>query len=132
MSALSDLYQEYIECLNNQRWHELENYVDRNVAYNGQIVGLAAYREARENEFREIPDLQFSVSILVCDEKMVASRLDFDISPIGKFLGMPVNGRRISFSEHAFYEFDKRKIVTVWSVIDKAAIQAELPKRHSL
>ena len=56
----------------------------------------------------------------------VASRLLFDCSPKGIFMGLPVNGRRISFSENVFYAFSGGRIRSVWSVIDKAAIEAQL------
>jgi predicted ester cyclase len=37
-----------------------------------------------------------------------------------------VNGRKVSFTENVFYEFRNGKIVQVWSVIDKAAIEGQL------
>jgi predicted ester cyclase len=125
-SKLADVYQGYINCLNAQDWQNLEKYIDEDVAYNGQRVGLDGYRKAREDEFREIPDLHFNVQILVAYENKVASRLGFNISPQGEFLGLPVNGRRISFSENVFYEFENDKIAKVWSVVDRAAVEAQL------
>lgn len=125
-SPLSELYQEYIDCLNTRDWDNLANYVSTEVAYNGEIVGLDAYRQAREKEAREIPDLYYKIDILVCDDNTVASRLEFDISPTGEFLGLPVNGHRVSFCENVFYQYKGGKIVRVWSVLDKAAIEAQL------
>jgi len=125
-TTLADLYEGYIDCLNAQDWDSLGNYIGADVAYNGAMVGLAAYRQAREREFREIPDLRFEVRILVSDQKTVASRLEFDISPSGEFLGLPVNGKRIKFCENVFYEYADGTIVRVWSVLDKAAIEAQL------
>jgi SnoaL-like polyketide cyclase len=58
---------------------------------------------------------------------LVAARLAFRCSPKGKFLGLSVNGRMVSFAENVFYEFRLSKIASVWSVIDKAAIEAQLP-----
>jgi hypothetical protein len=55
-----------------------------------------------------------------------ASRLGFDCTPKGMFLGLHVNGKRVSFTENVIYEFGSEKIVRVWSVIDKAAIEAQL------
>jgi predicted ester cyclase len=34
----------------------------------------------------------------------------------------------VSFAENVFYEFKRAKIAAVWSVIDKAAIEAQLPR----
>ncbi|KAA1183954.1 ester cyclase [Rhizobium tropici] len=125
-APLSELYQEYIDCLNTRDWDNLANYVDTDVAYNGKIVGFDAYRQAREKEAHEIPDLYYKIHILVSDDNTVASRLEFDISPTGEFLGLPVNGQLVSFCENVFYEYNRDKIGQVWSVLDKAAIEAQL------
>ena len=58
----------------------------------------------------------------------MASRLEFDLSPSGEFLGLPVNGKRVKFSENVFYEYEGSKIAKVWSVLDKAAIEAQLSR----
>ncbi len=94
--------------------------------YNGEPIGLSGYRKMLERDFREIPDLYFNIQLLISDPPYIASRLRFDCTPTGKFLGLDVNGRRICFSENVFYEFREEKIGKVWSVIDKAAIEAQL------
>ena len=79
-----------------------------------------------ERDFDEIPDLHFNIQLLVSDPPYVASRLGFDCAPKGKFLGLAVNGKRVSFAENVIYEFRREKIAEVWSVIDKSAIEAQL------
>jgi predicted ester cyclase len=112
--------------LNQQDWSKLGQFVDDHVCYNDRQIGLAGYREMLERDFREIPDLRFNIQLLISDASYVASRLAFDCSPKGTFLGLDVNGKRVSFTENVFYEFRDEKIVRVWSVIDKAAIEAQL------
>ena len=123
---LAGLYRDYIACLNRQDWPALGQFVHDGVQHNGRPFGLSGYRAMLERDFREIPDLRFTIQLLVADPPHVASRLAFDCTPQGTFLGLPVNGRRVSFTENVFYEFRDRKIVQVWSVIDKAAIEAQL------
>jgi predicted ester cyclase len=123
---LSDVYRDYIACLNRQDWPKLEQFVDDDVYYNGQRIGLSGYRGMLERDFSEIPDLHFNIQLLMSDGDYIASRLAFDCSPKGKFLGLDVNGKRVSFTENVFYEFRGVKIARVWSVIDKAAIEAQL------
>ena len=123
---LSDVYRDYIACLNRQDWPKLEQFVDDDVRYNGQRIGLSGYRGMLERDFSEIPDLHFNIQLLMSDGDYIASRLAFDCSPKGKFLGLDVNGKRVSFTENVFYEFRGAKIARVWSVIDKAAIEAQL------
>jgi predicted ester cyclase len=123
---LSSVYRDYIACLNKQDWPNLEKFVHDEVTYNGQQIGILGYREMLEGDFYEIPDLYFEIQLLISDAPYVASRLRFDCTPTGTFLGLQVNGRRVSFTENVFYEFRTSRIVQVWSVIDKAAIEAQL------
>ena len=126
--SLSDLYRAYIDCLNSQDWHRLGSYVDDKVQHNGRTLKLSGYRDMLVKDFEDIPDLYFNIQLLVCDPPRVAARLAFKCSPKGKFLGMSINGRTVSFSENVFYEFKGSKIASVWSVIDKAAIKAQFPR----
>ncbi|MBC8740644.1 ester cyclase [Paraburkholderia sp. UCT31] len=123
---LSELYRGYIACLNTQDWSKLRDFVGEDVKYNGQRIGLSGYREMLERDFRDIPDLRFEIQMLVCEPPHIASRLHFDCTPIGMLLGLPVQGKRVEFSENVFYEFGDGKIQQVWSVIDKAAIESQL------
>jgi predicted ester cyclase len=123
---LSDIYRGYIACLNRQDWPRLGQFVADDVIRNGRQLGLSGYRAMLERDFEQIPDLHFSVQLLIADPPCVASRLAFDCSPKGKFLGLDVDGKRVSFTENVFYEFRDEKIAKVWSVIDKSAIEAAL------
>ena len=123
---LGDLYRSYIACLNRQDWPALGQFVHDDVVHNGRPLGLSGYRAMLEQDFREIPDLRFNIALLASDPPRLAARLQFDCAPTGTFLGVPVNGRRVSFCENVFYEFRDDKIRQVWSVIDKTAIEAQL------
>lgn len=121
-----DLYQRYIACLNEQDWQNLGTFVHDEVFYNDKLVGLSGYRDMLENDFRQIPDLHFHIALLTTEPDLIACRLNFDCSPKGVFLGLPVNGQQVQFSENVFYGLRDGKIARVWSVIDKAAIEAQL------
>jgi predicted ester cyclase len=125
-SRLSDLYREYIACLNEQDWPQLSRFVRDDVRHNGRPFGLAGYRAMLESDFEAIPDLRFDIDLLIAEPPYVASRLRFECTPKGEFLGLRVNGRRVSFCENVFYRFRERRIAEVWSVIDKPAIEAQL------
>ena len=125
-TSLSDLYRAYIDCLNRRDWEELGQYVDDEVEHNGRPLELSGYRDMLVKDFEDIPDLRFNVQLLACSPPLVAARLAFQCSPKGKFLGLNVDGRVVSFAENVFYEFKLSKIASVWSIIDKAAIEAQL------
>ena len=123
---LADIYQGYIGCLNRQDWATLKNYVQNDITYNGKHVGLDGYRAMLENDFQEIPDLYFNIQMLISDPPIIGCRLSFRCTPKGMFFGLPVYGKKIDFTENVFYHFESDKIDQVWSVIDKAAIEAQL------
>ena len=123
---LSDIYRAYIACLNRQDWANLGQFVDDDAIHNARRIGLSGYRAMLEKDFDDIPDLHFNIEMLISDAPYIASRLAFDCSPRGNFLGLDVNGRKVAFTENVFYEFRQQKIVQVWSVVDKAAIEAQL------
>ena len=125
-AELATIYRDYIACLNAQDWPRLGLFVAHDAVHNGRRFGLDGYREMLENDFREIPDLRFNVELVTCDPPNVAARLAFDCAPVGEFQGLRVDGKRIAFAENVFYEFRDGKIAQVWSVIDKAAIEAQL------
>ncbi|MGY3450072.1 ester cyclase [Bradyrhizobium sp. USDA 4353] len=125
-AELANHYRAYIVCLNAQAWPALGDFVHEHVVHNGRQLGLPGYRDMLIGDFAAIPDLRFNIGLLVASPPHVACRLDFDCTPKGEFLGLPVNGRRIAFGENVFYEFRDRRIAEVWSVIDKLAIEAQL------
>lgn len=123
---LVETYRAYIDCLNRQDWENLGHFVHDELCYNGEKIGLAGYLQMLEANFRAIPDLRFDIRLLLCDPPHVASHLHFDCTPAGTLFDLPVNGRHVRFGENVFYEFAERKIATVWSIIDKAAVAAQI------
>lgn len=126
MQDLEQIYRSYIDCLNRQDWLRLEDFVAADVVHNDRRIGLDGYRRMLESDFRAIPDLYFKIDLLVVDTQKVASRLAFDCTPVGQLFGLPVNGRRVRFSENVFYLFSEGRIVQVWSIIDTGVIEAQL------
>ncbi|MCH2342214.1 ester cyclase [Pseudomonas sp. NPDC047963] len=113
-------------CLNSQNWPKLGHFVHDEVHYNGKFVGLGGYRRMLEEDFRAIPDLQFSIGLLIAEPPHLAAQLRFDCTPIADLFGFAVNGKRVAFTENVFYAFSEGKIRNVWSVIDKAAVGDQL------
>lgn len=123
---LGSFYRGYIACLNAQDWDHLGRFVHLEANYNGGRIGLSGYRSMLENDFLSIPDLFFNIDFMVCEPPRIASRLLFDCTPAGDLFGLPVNGRRVSFSENVFYEIADGRIHDVRSLIDKAAIASQI------
>jgi predicted ester cyclase len=101
--------------LNKQDWPKLKQFVAAEVRHNGRRIGLSGYQEMLEKDFDEIPDLHFNIELLIADPPHVASRLGFDCTLRGSFLGLHLNGKQVTFAENVFYEFREGKIEQVWS-----------------
>ena len=125
-NSLAALYRDYIACLNHQNWKNLGQFVHDQASHNGRPFGLTGYQAMLVKDFQDIPDLFFNIELLTVDPPYVGSRLAFNCSPRGNFLGLAINGKTISFTENVFYEFRDLKIWQVWSVIDKSTIEAQL------
>ena len=125
-ASLASIYHAYLACLNAQDWDRLGQFVHDKAIHNGRELGLPGYRAMLERDFEEIPDLHFAAQMLMCDPPFIGCRIVFQCAPKGIFFGLPINGKRVKFSEHVFYKFHENKIIEVWSVIDKAAIEAQL------
>jgi predicted ester cyclase len=125
-SELTQFYRRYIDCLNRQAWERLGDFVHDEVSHNGRVLELSGYRAMLENDFLTIEGLSFRIATLVCQPPHVASRLAFQCRPRGAFLGLPVDGREVSFDEHVFYDIRNDKIWRVLSLLDKAAIERQL------
>jgi predicted ester cyclase len=123
---ITDCYEGYIACLNSQNWPELGHFVHDEVHYNGKFVGLDGYSRMLEADLRAIPDLQFTIGLLIAEPPHVAAQLLFDCTPIADLFGFAVNGKRVAFTENVFYAFSEGTIRNVWSVIDKAAVGDQL------
>lgn len=123
------VYHSYITCLNSQDWKSLGLFVAPDVEYNGSIIGLGGYCRMLEGDFKAIPDLRFNIDLLISEPPTIACRLLFHCTPTGKLFDIPVNGRRVQFSENVFYEYGSDLITKVWSVIDTAAIRQQVDSK---
>jgi Predicted ester cyclase len=126
MTDLSAIYRDYIDCLNNRKLQHLSLFVHDDVVHNNRPFGLAGYTGMLQQNFADIPDLYFTIQLMITENNYVASRLGFDCTPKGEFLGIPVHGRKVVFTENVFYLFREGKIQEVWSVVDKAAIETQI------
>ncbi|QNL52308.1 ester cyclase [Olivibacter sp. SDN3] len=126
MTDFSDIYCHYIALLNGKDLTNLHRFVAEEIFYNDEKIGLQNYQKLLEQDFEDIPDLYYTIDILVSSSSYVASRLTYDCTPKDEFLGLPINGRKVRFSENVFYHFENSKIKKVFSVIDKSAIEKQI------
>ena len=123
---LEHIYRDYIEALNERRLDHLDHFVHDRLIYNGEAITREQYAALLADDVRAIPDLHYDIDLLVVDDHQISARLSFDCSPQGQFLGISVDGRRVSFAEHVFYRMHEGRIDRVWSLLDKEAIRDQV------
>ena len=89
------------------------------------VEALAA-SQALAGDVRAVPDLFYDAQIIVADDDGVGCRLLFRCTPQHEFLGFTPDGKRLTFAEHVFYDSRDTRIAAVTSMIDRAAIAAQL------
>jgi predicted ester cyclase len=125
-NALLTVYRNYLACLNERRWDELGTFVADRLSYNGNQFSLDDYRGMLQSDVRAIPDLQYRPELLLADDAIVSCRLLFQCTPQHTFLGFEPTGQQFTFAEHVFYRFEHRRIVEVWSLIDRDSIREQI------
>jgi predicted ester cyclase len=119
-------YRLYLDALNERRLDDLVHYVQDELSYNGETMTRRQYQDIIAADIAAIPDLIFDAQIIIASADHVACRLLFNCTPQHEFLGFSPNGERLRFAEHVFYHFRDGRIAAVWSLIDRAAIEAQL------
>jgi len=123
---LERIYRDYIDALNDRRFEDLQVFVHDRLVYNDESIARDEYAATLAGDVRAIPDLHYDIDLLVIDDLHVCARLWFDCRPRGTFLGVGVDGRRVSFAEHVFYRLHEGRIDRVWSLLDREAIRAQV------
>lgn len=119
-------YRTYLDVLNERRLDDLEHFVQDKLTYNGKPLTRKQYQNLIATDIAAIPDLVYDAHLIVASGDQVACRLVFDCTPRHEFLGFTPDGRRLVFAEHVFYRFRDGRIAAVSSLIDRAAIAAQL------
>jgi predicted ester cyclase len=119
-------YRAYLAVLNERRLDDLVDYVHDELTYNGEPMTRAQYQDLIAADIAAIPDLTYDARLVVACGDQVACRIVFDCTPQREFLGFTPNGERLAFAEHVFYRFADGRIAAVSSLIDGAAIAAQL------
>jgi predicted ester cyclase len=123
---LETRYRAYLDALNERRLDDLVDFVRDELSYNGKTMTRRQYQDLIAADITAIPDLFFDAQIIVASGDQVACRLVFNCTPQHEFLGFSPNGERLRFAEHVFYCFRGGRITAVSSLIDRAAIEAQL------
>lgn len=124
---LADRYRRYIDCLNERRLDDVDEFVDDVLVHNGERMTRAAWKAGPIGEnTAALPDLRWQIEQLVVGADRLAARLIDTGTPRQQWLGLHPTGASVQFSEHVFYTFRGGRIATVWSVIDKVAVETQL------
>ncbi|EWC48251.1 hypothetical protein DRE_02355 [Drechslerella stenobrocha 248] len=128
--CLPQLYENYIQAINQRDWGVFETMVQPNVSWNEETYTADEYISLITRTTIPAPDLQFHIDWLVADEpgQRVAARLLIRGTPREEFLGIPPNGKLkpVEVVEHAFYRFEGGKVAEVQTLIDMEGLREQM------
>lgn len=121
----------FLDICNARNWSLLPTVISSNIMIQNNPVGLAAFAPFMANMVQQIPDLHFVPELVVADptNNTLACRFTFTCNPIGEFWGLPINGRKVTFSEHMILVFNDEgegKIEKCWTIPDIEAVRRQL------
>jgi predicted ester cyclase len=125
-AALSQRYRDYIACLSGRDWENLKQFVSGGARANAAHSASPAIAPCLNAISRRSRTSGSRSSFWSASRLMLRAGSGSTAGQRVSFLGLPVNGRRVSFAENVFYQFRDERIAEVWSVADKAAIEAQL------
>jgi predicted ester cyclase len=105
-------YQRYIDCCNEHRFDELDEFVTDDV--NGPDEGLKNYVDGLKDVVRAFPDYRWDPQDVMVDGDRVAVRLLATGTHTGPFRGVNPTGRRIRTQELVIYHLRDGKIARCW------------------
>lgn len=126
MTDLRAHYLAYLARLDARDFAGLAPFVADSVIHNGRAMTREDYGAMVAESVAAVPDLRFHPALVVVEGDHLAARLTFTCTPQRPFLGLPPNGGTVHFAEHVLYRFDEGRIAEVWSLLDRAAVEAQL------
>lgn len=126
MTALRDVFTDYLEALNARRFEQLDAYIHPVIRFNGEEVTRAEYVEAIRANTTAVPDLHWRIEDLVTQGDQVAVRLTDTGTPRSAWLGSAPTGVTVTTPEFAVYRFDEARITEMWFLLDVASVAAQL------
>lgn len=103
-----------------------EDWSDGNPLRASQIDGHKGMEQLVASYRKAFPDITFTITHLIADEKQVAVRYEVVATHKGEMLGVAPTGKQIFSSGIALYEMENGKIKTSWQEVDLMGILNQL------
>ena len=113
-AELEAFYRRYLQCCNEHRFDELDEFVDEHVEVNDTVQGLHGYAGGLGAVVQAVPDYHWDLRHLLVDGCWLSAHLvDTGTTPAG---------RLVSIQEFAMYRVASGRIVEVWGDLDRARL----------
>ncbi len=84
----------------------------------GQTPGVEGFKERLKRLRNSFPDLRFAIETMIAEGDVVAERATLRGTHLGKFMGVPATGKRITGTMMAFSRFADGKVVERGRIIN--------------
>ncbi len=92
----------------------------------GQTPGVEGFKERLTRLRNSFPDLRFAIETMIAEGDVVAERATLRGTHLGKFMGVPATGKRITGTMMAFSRFADGKVVERGRIINVFGIVRQI------
>jgi predicted ester cyclase len=119
-AELIAFYRRYLQCCNDRRFDELDQFVGDEVRVNGVEQGADRYAAGLRAVVEAFPDYHWDLRHLLVDGSWLSAHLTDTGTHAGTFLDVPATGRVITAQELAIYRVEGGRIVESWGDLGSA------------
>ena len=94
----------------------------------GQAPGVEGFKERLIRLRKSFPDLSFTVEAIIAEGNMVAERATLRGTHLGKFMGVPATGKRVTGTMMAFNKFADGKVVERGRIINVFGLMRQIQR----
>jgi steroid delta-isomerase-like uncharacterized protein len=102
-----------------------DDFVDHS-PYPGMGTDKAAFLEKARVSKAATPDVVYRLVDQVAEGDRIVDRFEVTATPVGDLLGIPANGKTVTFTLVDFLRIKDGKVIENWFLADAAALMAQL------
>ena len=108
----------YAEVINGRDVDAIDRLLTEDFRHNGEARGREGQKEAVDAFLQGFSDLHNEITLILCEDDLVAAHQTWTGTQDGEFMGAPASGNKVEFTSTAILRIDGDEIAEAWDVVD--------------
>lgn len=124
MNEKKKLITEFVSATNQRDWDEFDSLVFNQVIRHSSTAGQPTVRtkeqlkQFHKDELKTFPDIREEIKFMICEDDMVAARINFRGTQLGHLGPYPPSGKTLNADFNCFFRVTNMKISEIWVEYD--------------